>query len=140
MWVWGGMPELEVFQYQCLQRCNIIGIRETWRDETMPGVPHWMLTGSSGEAGRWLECMELTFGNGTVLSLWVRIKGQTNKMDVIVGVYYKPPSQDNDTDELLFEELMETSNQFPLSFGGTSTCRMLTRNDKQLVQTDPEDR
>lgn len=24
-----------------------------------------------------LECMELTFGNGMVESLWVRIKGQT---------------------------------------------------------------
>lgn len=60
-------------------------------------------------------------------------------MDVVVGVYYKPPNQDNDTDELLFEELIETFNQLPLSFGETSTSQMLTRNNKQLAQTDPED-
>lgn len=64
--IWGGMPKLEMFQYQCWQRYNIIGIRETWQEETMPGVPHWMVIGSSGKPGeavRWLECVELTFGN-----------------------------------------------------------------------------
>lgn len=89
--VWGGIPKFEKFQYQCLQRYNITGIRETWWVETVPRVPHWMFRGTSGkagEAGRWLECTEITFGNGMVLSLQVRIKGQINNMDVIVGIYY----------------------------------------------------
>lgn len=51
--IWGGMPKVEMFQYQSLQRYIIIGIRETWWDETVPGVPRWMVTGSAGEAGRW---------------------------------------------------------------------------------------
>lgn len=40
-----------------------------------------------------IECMELIVGNGTVESLWVRIKGQTSK----VRVYYRPPGQDDAT-------------------------------------------
>lgn len=54
-----------------------------------------------------LECTELTVGNGTAESLWVRIKEQTNNANVIVGVCYRPPSQDSDTDKLFFEELRE---------------------------------
>ncbi|KAJ7417184.1 hypothetical protein WISP_65823 [Willisornis vidua] len=42
--------------------------------------------------------------------LWVGIEGQTNNEDVIVGVCYRPPSQDNDTDKLFFEKLKDTSN------------------------------
>lgn len=52
-----------------------------------------------------MEWTELTAGSGTAGSLWVRIKEQTN--NVIVGVYSGPPSQDNDTDKLFFEELRE---------------------------------
>lgn len=33
-----------------------------------------------------LEGMELAVGNGTVESFLERIKGQTNKVDVVVGV------------------------------------------------------
>ena len=56
-----------------------------------------MVTGSSGGTGRVgevaiyvkqeLDCVELQVGNGKVESLWVRIKGRTNKGDVVVGVY-----------------------------------------------------
>ncbi|KAJ7395040.1 adaptin ear-binding coat-associated protein 1 [Pitangus sulphuratus] len=52
---------------------------------------------------------ELTSGNGTAESLWVRIKGQTNNADVIVGVWYRPPDWGNDTNKLFFEELRDTS-------------------------------
>lgn len=42
----------------------------------------------------------LAVGNDAVGSLCVKIKGKANKADV-VGVYYQPPSQDNNSDELL---------------------------------------
>lgn len=51
--IWGGMPKLEMFQYQCLQRYNIIGIRETWWDETMPG-----------EHTGWLQAFQARQGGG----------------------------------------------------------------------------
>ena len=56
-----------------------------------------------------LDCMALAVGNDTVESLWVRMKGKTNKADVVVGVFYRPPSQDNDTDELFYKELRDIS-------------------------------
>lgn len=56
-----------------------------------------------------LSCTELTVGNDTLESLWIRIKGQANKVDVIVGVYYKPPSQVDNTDQLFYKELRENS-------------------------------
>ncbi|RMC04892.1 hypothetical protein DUI87_18067 [Hirundo rustica rustica] len=60
-------------------------------------------TGRVGEVEGWaqygiegVECMELTAGNGTVESLRIRIKGQTNNADAITGVHYRPPGQDTD--------------------------------------------
>lgn len=52
-----------------------------------------------------VECMELTLGNGTVESLWIRIKEQTNNADGIVGVYYRPPRPDDDADKSFIEGL-----------------------------------
>ncbi|GAB0205778.1 hypothetical protein GRJ2_003043400 [Grus japonensis] len=37
------------------------------------------------------------------------MKGKANKADVVVGVYYRPPSQENDTDELFYKELRDIS-------------------------------
>lgn len=54
-----------------------------------------------------LECLELTIGNGTVESLLIRIKVQTNNVNFTVGVHSGPPSQHNDTDKLFLEELRD---------------------------------
>jgi len=42
-----------------------------------------------------VECIELGLGANEeqVESLWVRIKGQAHKGDIMVGVYYRPPDQ-----------------------------------------------
>ncbi|GAB0207904.1 mitochondrial enolase superfamily member 1 [Grus japonensis] len=91
-----------------------------------------MVTGSSEETGRTgevgggvvlyvtegLDCTELSVGDDTVESLWVRIKGQANKGDVTVEVYYRPPSQDDATDELFFKELREASRSTALVLMG----------------------
>lgn len=42
--------------------------------------------------------MELAAGNGMVKGLWIRIKEQTKKADVIAGVHCRPLTQDDDTD------------------------------------------
>lgn len=61
-----------------------------------------------------LECMELMVSNGTVESLWERTKGQTNKANVIMGVCYRPSSQDGDADDLFVEELRDDSKSTAL--------------------------
>lgn len=40
-----------------------------------------------------LECTELTVGNGTAESLWVRIEEQTNNANIIVGVAIDLPAR-----------------------------------------------
>ena len=61
--------------------------------------------------------MALTVGDDTVESPWVRMKGKANKADV-VGVYYRPPSQDDDTNELFHKELRDISRSgAPLLMG-----------------------
>jgi len=48
-----------------------------------------------------LECIELSLeaDEERVESLWVRIKGQAHMGDITVGVYYRPPDQEEETDE-----------------------------------------
>lgn len=81
-----------------------------------------------------VECLELT-----VESLWVRIKGQINKADVTVRVYFRSPRQDDDTNKLFFEELKMLSSQLPLCLWGTSDCQKSTVRITQVVQSRPED-
>lgn len=52
------------------------------------------------------------------MHLWVRIKGQANKGGVVEVVFYRPPSHDNDTDELFFKELRDTSRSAALILMG----------------------
>ena len=38
-------------------------------------------------------------------SLWVRIKGQAHTGDITVGVYYRPPDQEEEADEAFYRQL-----------------------------------
>ena len=48
----------------------------------------------------------------------MKCKIRTNKGDVIVGVYYRPPGQDDNADELFFTELRDVSGSTPLVLMG----------------------
>ena len=41
--------------------------------------------------------------------MWVRIRGQISKCDVVVAVCYIPPDQEKETDETLFRQLEKAS-------------------------------
>ena len=54
------------------------------------------------------ECFEVTelmTGDNKVESLWVKIRGRADKADILVGICYRPPNQDEETDELFYEQL-----------------------------------
>ena len=58
------------------------------------------------------ECFEVTelmTGENKVESLWVKIRGRADKADILVGVCYRPPNQDEETDELFYEQLTEAA-------------------------------
>jgi len=39
------------------------------------------------------------------MTLWIRIKGQANMGDTVVGVYYRPPDQEGKVDEAFNRQL-----------------------------------
>ncbi|GAB0180245.1 hypothetical protein GRJ2_000489800 [Grus japonensis] len=55
------------------------------------------------------DCLELDDGDERVECLWVRIRGKTNKADIMVGVCYRPPNQDEEADEIFYKQLGEVS-------------------------------
>ena len=45
--------------------------------------------------------MEISDGDDRVESLWVKIKAKANKTDIIMGVCFRPPNQDEEVDKAL---------------------------------------
>ena len=60
------------------------------------------------------DCLELDDDDERDECLWVRIKGKANKADTMVGVCYRPPNQDEETDEILYKQLGEVSQSLAL--------------------------
>ena len=65
-----------------------------------------------------VSVVELNAGSNKVDSLWVRIRGKANKADILVGVSYRLPNQDEEVDEGFNKQLAEVM-QF-LSWGNSS--------------------
>ena len=51
-------------------------------------------------------------------SLWERIKGQAIMADIVLGVCYRPPDQEEDIDEASFRQLQVTSQSQALVLMG----------------------
>ena len=55
------------------------------------------------------DVVELGVGNDNVESIWIRIRGMANKVDILVGVFYRQPNQDEETDEVFYKQLVEVT-------------------------------
>ena len=64
------------------------------------------------------KCLEINDGDDMVESLLVRIKGKASKTDVIVGVCYRPPNQDEKVDKTLYRQLDRVCKTSPLVLVG----------------------
>lgn len=64
------------------------------------------------------DVVELGVRNDKVESLWVRIRGTAKKAEILLGVCYKPPSQDEKTDEMFYKQLANCTITSPCSHGG----------------------
>ncbi|KAK4806641.1 hypothetical protein QYF61_021237 [Mycteria americana] len=60
------------------------------------------------------ECLDSLELDDRVECLWVRIRGKANKADIVVGVCYRPPNQDEETDEQFYKQLGEASRSLAL--------------------------
>ena len=54
--------------------------------------------------------MEINNVDDRVECVWIRIKAKANKTDVIVGVCYRPPTQDEEVDRTHYRQLSEVSS------------------------------
>ena len=53
------------------------------------------------------ECFDVTelmAGHDNVESIRVKIRGRADKADIMVGICYRPPNKDEETDEVFFEQ------------------------------------
>jgi len=65
-------------------------------------------------AGDWFDCIELNACDDKVACLWVKMKGKANKADILLGVCYRPPNQDEETDAVFYKRLAEVSQLLAL--------------------------
>lgn len=116
--------ELELLAQQ--SSYDLIGITETWWDEShnwnvvMEGYNLFRKNRPNKKGGGVAlyvkdaytceEMHDLNSGS-EIESIWVKIKGERNKKDVVVGVYYRPPSQTEDLDDAFLEQMTKLSER-----------------------------
>ncbi|KAK4810917.1 hypothetical protein QYF61_013325 [Mycteria americana] len=121
--------ELEAIVQQ--ENYDMVAITETWWDDShnwsaaMDGYKRFRRDRRGRRGGgvalyvrECLDSLELDDGDDRVECLWVRIRGKANKADLVVGVCYRPPNQDEETDELFYKQLGEASRSLALVLVG----------------------
>ncbi|KAK4822567.1 LOW QUALITY PROTEIN: hypothetical protein QYF61_016136 [Mycteria americana] len=121
--------ELEAIVHQ--ENYDMVTITETWWDDShswSAAMDGYKLFGRDRRSRRGggvalyvrecLDSLELNDGDDRVECLWVRIRGKANKADIVVGVCYRPPNQDEETDELFYKQLGEASQSLALFLVG----------------------
>ncbi|KAK4817118.1 hypothetical protein QYF61_027981 [Mycteria americana] len=121
--------ELEAIVHQ--ENYDMVAITETWWDDShnwsvaMDGYKLFRRDRQGRRGGgvalyirECLDSLELDDGDDRVECLWVRIRGKANKADIVVGVCYRPPNQDEETDELFYKQLGEASRSLALVLVG----------------------
>ena len=85
------------------------------------------------------ECVEINNIDDKVESTWIRIKAEANKTDIIVGVCYRTPTQNEEVDERLYKQLSEISRSLPLvlmgDFNFPDICWNYNTADREQFQT-----
>ncbi|TRZ07701.1 hypothetical protein HGM15179_019408 [Zosterops borbonicus] len=51
------------------------------------------------------DAIDIITSDNEVECLWVRIKGKANKADILLGVCYHPPDQEEEVDNLFYKQL-----------------------------------
>ncbi|GAB0203746.1 hypothetical protein GRJ2_002840200 [Grus japonensis] len=64
------------------------------------------------------NCIELSDCDDKVECLWVRMRGKANKADILLGVCYRPPNQDEEAGEAFYKWLAEVSQLLALVLVG----------------------
>ena len=149
-----GNKQEELEAIVLLESYDLIAITETWWDEShdwnvaLDGYGLFRRDrrerrgrGVALYVKKTLQSEELSLKNSheQVESLWVRIGERGNKGNLVVGVYYRPPDQEELIDEAFFLQLQEASRSQALVLLGdfnhpdicwksnTASCRQSSR-------------
>jgi len=66
----------------------------------------------------YFDCMELNDCDDKIECLLVKMRWKANKADILLGVYYRPPNQDEEADEVFYKRLAEVSQLLALVLVG----------------------
>ncbi|XP_051640625.1 uncharacterized protein LOC127469851 [Manacus candei] len=112
--------ELEAIVQQ--ESYDVVAITETWWDDShdwsaaMDGYKLFRRDRQGRRGGgvalyvrESLDSLELEVSNNKVECLWIKIRGKANKADILVGVCYRPPNQDDEDDEFFYKQLADVS-------------------------------
>ncbi|KAK4828050.1 hypothetical protein QYF61_023088 [Mycteria americana] len=110
---------------------DMVAITETWWDDShnwsaaMDGYKLFRRDRQGRRGGgvalyvrECLDSLELNDGDKRVECLWVRITKKANKADIVMGVCYRPPNQDEETNKLFYKQLGEASRLLALVLVG----------------------
>ncbi|GAB0183989.1 hypothetical protein GRJ2_000864200 [Grus japonensis] len=101
---------------------DLVAITETWWDDShdwsaaMDGYKLFRGDGQGRRGGgaalyvrECFDCIELNNCGDKVECLWVRMRGRAHKADILLGVCYRPPNQDEEVDEVFYKWMAEVS-------------------------------
>ena len=121
--------ELEAFVQQ--DSYDLVTITETWWDDShdwsaaMDGYKLFRRDRQGRRGGgvalyvrECFVCVELGNYDDKVKCLWVRMRGKANKADILLGVCYRPPNQDEEADEAFYKQLAGVSQSLALVLVG----------------------
>ncbi|TRZ20521.1 hypothetical protein HGM15179_006655 [Zosterops borbonicus] len=121
--------ELEVMGQQ--QSCDVVAIAEMWWDDshswsTALGGYKLFRRDRKGRRGagvalyikKAFDTIGIETNEDGVECIWVRIKGRANKADILLGVCYCPPNQEEEVDNLFYEQLETVSESSALVLVG----------------------
>ena len=64
------------------------------------------------------NCIEFDDCDDKVEFLWVKMRRKANKADILLGVCYRPPNQDEEVNEVFYKRLAEVSQSLALVLVG----------------------
>ncbi|RMC00455.1 hypothetical protein DUI87_23065 [Hirundo rustica rustica] len=137
--------ELEAMVHQ--RNYDIVAITETWWDDShswSTALNGYKLFSRDRKGRRGggvalyirgvLDVIGIENNDDEVESLWVKIKGKANKADILLGVCYRPPNQDEEVDNLLYKQLNNVSASSALVLGLVGGAR--DQNGPLVIQEE----
>ncbi|TRZ19413.1 hypothetical protein HGM15179_007741 [Zosterops borbonicus] len=116
----GNKKELEVMVQQ--QSYDVVAITEMWWDDSygwstaLDGYRLFRRGRKRRKGGgvalyfrEAFDAIGIETNEDGVECLWVRIKGKANKADILLGVCYHPPNQEEEMDNLFYKQLVNVS-------------------------------